>query len=98
MGRDDEVAGLLDEVAVSIHAPAWGATVSVPFEGRNYDVSIHAPAWGATISALRVLAKAIVSIHAPAWGATAIEDRLLAPFRCFNPRARVGRDPNGPTT
>ncbi len=33
-----------------------------------------------------------VSIHAPAWGATQ-RARFHAPIgRCFNPRARVGRD------
>ena len=33
-----------------------------------------------------------VSIHAPAWGATDHLLRILAHIRCFNPRARVGRD------
>src|ERR1700677_1818108 len=35
-------------VLVSIHAPAWGATVLVQQVGHVADVSIHAPAWGAT--------------------------------------------------
>ena len=35
-------------VRVSIHAPAWGATVSVPSALSVGTVSIHAPAWGAT--------------------------------------------------
>ena len=33
---------------VSIHAPAWGATVAAPCPQRQKNVSIHAPAWGAT--------------------------------------------------
>ena len=33
---------------VSIHAPAWGATVSERPKGTLSKVSIHAPAWGAT--------------------------------------------------
>ena len=33
---------------VSIHAPAWGATVSAAWADIIEDVSIHAPAWGAT--------------------------------------------------
>ena len=33
---------------VSIHAPAWGATVTVHKFLASYNVSIHAPAWGAT--------------------------------------------------
>jgi len=34
---------------VSIHAPAWGATFSVPDYKLLPGVSIHAPAWGATL-------------------------------------------------
>ncbi len=33
---------------VSIHAPAWGATLATAFESGCIGVSIHAPAWGAT--------------------------------------------------
>jgi hypothetical protein len=40
---------------VSIHAPAWGATIEpVSIEELVY-VSIHAPAWGATIAILHGL-------------------------------------------
>ena len=35
---------------VSIHAPAWGATVQFPDLSTERRVSIHAPAWGATLS------------------------------------------------
>ncbi len=41
---------MFSEEWVSIHAPAWGATLSSPFLWRIVDVSIHAPAWGATVS------------------------------------------------
>ena len=55
-------------------------------------VSIHAPAWGATVG-LRVRRTGDrVSIHAPAWGATRNFYLRPAALRCFNPRARVGRD------
>ena len=37
----------VDEV-VSIHAPAWGATMRTNRYRRFFEVSIHAPAWGAT--------------------------------------------------
>ncbi len=37
-----------------------------------------------------------VSIHAPAWGATVVDARSGFFDRCFNPRARVGRDPCSP--
>ena len=49
MGRD-ATGGVLRALArVSIHAPAWGATIRLVREVRdNAKVSIHAPAWGAT--------------------------------------------------
>ena len=34
---------------VSIHAPAWGATVGIEADHGARQVSIHAPAWGATL-------------------------------------------------
>ena len=55
---------------VSIHAPAWGATVCVPGVQLDFVVSIHAPAWGATVKMASEQNQNIVSIHAPAWGAT----------------------------
>ena len=56
-------------------------------------VSIHAPAWGATgVLGVGEL-PGRVSIHAPAWGATSTASRG-PPRRCFNSRARVGRDPD----
>ena len=33
---------------VSIHAPAWGATMGFVVKASGVLVSIHAPAWGAT--------------------------------------------------
>jgi len=33
-----------------------------------------------------------VSIHAPAWGATRYPEVDFREVKCFNPRARVGRD------
>ncbi len=55
---------------VSIHAPAWGATMPQAKLVELRDVSIHAPAWGATANLGHVAGAADVSIHAPAWGAT----------------------------
>ena len=37
-----------DMTAVSIHAPAWGATINFGETYPDMGVSIHAPAWGAT--------------------------------------------------
>src|SRR5437660_77944 len=49
MGRDFAVSGKRPRGAVSIHAPAWGATwrIGCPVD-VILGVSIHAPAWGAT--------------------------------------------------
>ena len=55
-------------------------------------VSIHAPARGATASISRVRDTGEVSIHAPARGATRPRAVLGCCSRCFNPRARTGRD------
>ena len=33
---------------ISIHAPAWGATLQTQMGGLSEEISIHAPAWGAT--------------------------------------------------
>ena len=94
--------------------PAAGAVDRFPFQSTrprgarhvfdcssrfSQPVSIHAPAWGATRYRPLLIVNDNVSIHAPAWGATC----TCAPYapcpRCFNPRARVGRDgvflPNG---
>ena len=45
--RPDEIISD-DELYVSIHAPAWGATRPISLTNRYTGVSIHAPAWGAT--------------------------------------------------
>ena len=55
---------------VSIHAPAWGATLRIEGVITLRLVSIHAPAWGATIGLRLCFRQQHVSIHAPAWGAT----------------------------
>ena len=33
---------------ISIHAPAWGATIVNYANHERKNISIHAPAWGAT--------------------------------------------------
>ena len=60
----------LDVRYISIHAPAWGATVYGYGPGHEEMISIHAPAWGATIANLTAQLVMGISIHAPAWGAT----------------------------
>ena len=38
----------LQAQAISIHAPAWGATNPLTYDANPQQISIHAPAWGAT--------------------------------------------------
>ena len=77
---------------VSIHAPAWGATLKPAVTLGMPEVSIHAPAWGATSSSMVASCYANVSIHAPAWGATGFFGFCFSIASCFNPRTRVGCD------
>ena len=70
MGSDDRVKALIPMDFVSIHAPAWGATLEDVELLAPTPVSIHAPAWGATCDAWVIDVEWQVSIHAPAWGAT----------------------------
>ena len=81
--------------SVSIHAPAWGATLDADKLRRLTTVSIHAPAWGATVASVAGTPGCPVSIHAPAWGATFTTSRIRSNFSGFNPRARMGRDTSG---
>ena len=57
---------------VSIHAPAWGATSSVPVVAPDRPPFQSTRPRGARPTHRRsLLVPALVSIHAPAWGATA---------------------------
>ena len=82
----------LTETDVSIHAPAWGATVELMFDDDTSAVSIHAPAWGATYDIICIYVLLYVSIHAPAWGATRVLVLSEPKDGGFNSRSRVGSD------
>ena len=78
---------------VSIHAPAWGATITVSLPGRagncfNPRARVGRDWRPSEERAFRV----VVSIHAPAWGATPRPRPRSRLSPRFNPRARVGRD------
>ena len=70
MGCDSSKNAFTAKVGVSIHAPAWGATLGSCSNNIDINVSIHAPAWGATPTTDANARYLDVSIHAPAWGAT----------------------------
>ena len=84
-----------DGIAVSIHAPAWGATC----ERRRSCTSSYCfnprPRVGGDAEAVPdQVTYSPVSIHAPAWGATLWPLALRRqPQLSFNPRPRVGGDP-----
>ena len=48
VGRDYFASQQMQKQNVSIHAPAWGATINANNIHTTAKVSIHAPAWGAT--------------------------------------------------
>ena len=90
-GRDVGGSGDWRGRAVSIHAPARGATILeidfvnlVEFQSTRLHGARRRAAWKAAVLPT-------VSIHAPARGATEQGD-LLGALACFNPRARTGRD------
>jgi len=91
-GRRRVPAGQRRLDAVSIRAPAWGAT-RPGFDCRVQNrVSIRAPAWGATPPTWTVVSSFVVSIRAPAWGATRWRLLFSTVAPGFNPRPRVGGD------
>ncbi len=78
---------------VSIHTPAWGATmeeltsiaVIMAFQSTR-------PRGARLVPSSPSFATSDVSIHTPAWGATLFGFPATSLHLCFNPHARVGRD------
>ena len=71
--RQAEFPAASQPVAISIHAPQWGATGSFLFFDWLDVISIHAPQWGATrASGYNTNRTTDISIHAPQWGATSL--------------------------
>ena len=54
VGRDSDSFYRRYAIRISIHAPAWGATMVKTFFAILAGISIHAPAWGATTGASRI--------------------------------------------
>ena len=78
---------------VSIHAPAWGATTGAVSLERLMQLFQSTRPRGARPGVPFITDhNPLVSIHAPAWGATSENADMPSRNRCFNPRARVGRD------
>ena len=62
--------------------------------GWRRKISIHAPGWGATVKTDATFTDPDISIHAPGWGATPEHEKSTPRTRHFNPRTRVGCDPD----
>ena len=92
MGCDTRRASLFAGSQISIHAPAWGATIAKFTITSIKRISIHAPAWGATTYSSIINPARTISIHAPAWGATPAPMSRAATMAYFNPRTRMGCD------
>ena len=76
---------------VSIHAPAWGATMVQRYTLYIRYVSIHAPAWGATeVQYWPYLDFMFQSTHPR--GVRLFTSGSITGHLCFNPRTRVGCD------
>ena len=78
---------------VSIHAPARGATAEqFPKIHIFSQFQSTRPRGARRFRILSFSAVTAVSIHAPARGATSRRAHGASKSRCFNPRARAGRD------
>ena len=86
---------LLNPDAVSIHAPARGATRRSWGKETKKWFQFTRPQGARHVLHVRIVDRVVVSIHAPARGATA--SFVSARRDCsFNSRARKGRDAQSP--
>ena len=93
-GRREARDSAAPDSAVSIHAPARGATRR-RFDRRDGDAGFNPRprAGGDPVRASSTACSADVSIHAPARGATRpVRSAHVRPRVCFNPRPRAGGD------
>ena len=82
-------------MAISIHAPTRGATITIFANFIFHIISIHAPTRGATITIFANFIFHIISIHAPTRGATGGVLYVNCVTRYFNPRSHKGSDSIG---
>ncbi len=76
MGSDYPESGCFQEFPVSIHAPAWGATLTLLFTSPICCRFNPRSRMGSDKMAQKRISSMLVSIHAPAWGATSAPARL----------------------
>ena len=70
VGGDDSRDSIMGSNRVSIHAPAWGATLILHPLYLKYWFQSTPPRGGRPVAKEGILKGFTVSIHAPAWGAT----------------------------
>ena len=93
MGSDEKLnKEVFDAVKVSIHAPAWGATLKILANRGIKLVSIHAPAWGATRDLLNVNTSALGFNPRSRMGSDKSLQEQKHELVRFNPRSRMGSD------
>ena len=83
---------IFNNLLVSIHAPARGATYSPLLKSAWGIVSIHAPARGATFGQCPYRGLDKFQSTRPRGARRLILCDIFCPPLCFNPRAREGRD------
>ncbi|ABC78609.1 hypothetical cytosolic protein [Syntrophus aciditrophicus SB] len=94
MGGDSATADFYARFGVSIHAPAWGATLDCRGETLTLKVSIHAPAWGATLTSVPSGIDSRFQSTPPHGGRHAPACPRFRIAGSFNPRPRMGGDPD----
>ena len=98
MGRDPSEFTSFVLSAISIHAPAWGATLFNSVQTITLLISIHAPAWGATFPSGPVYRLCLYFNPRARVGRDLLPCYNSPHYANFNPRARVGRDQYPPTS
>ena len=90
--RPQTVSAEINNNAISIHAPAKGATGR--WAGRLVQVQFQStlPRRERLQHALTIPVTGVISIHAPAKGATPCTERGISCIPHFNPRSREGSD------
>ena len=79
-------------IPISIHAPAWGATVYFSVRASLMIISIHAPAWGATDQSQGCRCDRADFNPRTRMGCDIVVFFHIRQIRHFNPRTRMGCD------
>ena len=79
-------------IAVSIHAPTWGATINVCSAPGLAPVSIHAPTWGATYTRYSCCINMSKFQSTHPHGVRQFGCFFSLPYPGFNPRTHMGCD------